>query len=351
MAVESLEHLNASRGAVKREADEYARFIRDNECILRFAKFYRAKLEAAVEKGRFDATGDTGHYEKMLSKLDESVSEYGSLSDLATSAYRYATDLGDYYKWTTVRHSFEAEAEFYRSQSNIAERGAELVYFGPDGPVNDATNAFHWTLEEARMQSRRSAQTYRFGRDPLARAKLVVVYDLSSPAYKRHESELEGWVRNGGKLLVWDPVGHATNVGILSGIEFRADPAHRTGREFAFTGPGHALTRDFSLAQVELPRECTLSSSIGLASPEWHELAYTVLASVATHQFYTGDPTFGPRWTSLMDPSRVPLLLVRHYGNGEIAIAQLSSCSLPVRAEPPPYLRQFVDNLLRWASL
>jgi len=70
-----------------------------------------------------------------------------------------------------------------------------------------------------------------------------------------------------------------------------------------------------------------------------------------THQFYTGDETFGPRWTSLMDPQRVPLLLVRQYGNGEVAIAQLSACRFPVRAEPPQFLRQFVNNLLHWASL
>ncbi len=351
MATESLAGLNASRNAVRREDDEYGRFIRDNECLVRFARFYRAKLEAAIEKGRFDRTGDTAHYEKMLSKLDESLSEYKALTDIATAAYRHATDLGDYYKWTTVRDSFEAEAAFYHSQSSIAGRGGDIVYFGPDGPVNDATNAFHWTLEQARSHSGKTAQSYALGKDPLARAKLAVVYDLSSPAYKQHEPAIETWIRNGGKLLVWDPAGRATGGGLLSGIEFQADTSHRTVPQFAFLSSGHALTQNFSASTIELPRQCLLSSSIQQASPEWHELAYTVLGSVATHQFYTGDETFGPRWTSLMDPQRAPLLLVKQYGKGEVAIAQLSACSLPVRAEPPPFLRQLVDNLLHWASL
>ncbi len=73
--------------------------------------------------------------------------------------------------------------------------------------------------------------------------------------------------------------------------------------------------------------------------------AYTVLGSAATHQFYTGDETFGPRWTSLMDPQRVPLLLVRQYGRSEVAIAQLSACRFPARAEPPQFLHQFVNNV------
>ncbi len=181
MAAASMAGLNASRKAVTRESEEYGRFIRDNECLIRIARFYRAKLEAAIEKGRFDSSGDTAHYKKMLSKLDESLSEYKALTEIATAAYRHATDLGDYYKWTTVRDAFTAEATFYHSQANIAARGADIVYFGPDRPVNDATNAFHWTLENARADSDKTAQSYAFGKDPLARAKLAVVYDLSSP--------------------------------------------------------------------------------------------------------------------------------------------------------------------------
>ena len=69
------------------------------------------------------------------------------------------------------------------------------------------------------------------------------------------------------------------------------------------------------------------------------------------HQFYTGDETFGPRRTSLIHPQRVPLLLVRPYEKGEVAVAQLSACRFPARAEPPQFLRQFVNKSLRWASL
>ena len=51
--------------------------------------------------------------------LDESLSEYKALTEIATAAYRHATDLGDDYKWTTVRDAFAAEAAFH-SQGNIA---------------------------------------------------------------------------------------------------------------------------------------------------------------------------------------------------------------------------------------
>ena len=67
MAAESLARLNASRKAVARESEEYGRSIRDNQCLVRFARFCRAKLEAAIEKGRFDSSGDTAHYKKVLS--------------------------------------------------------------------------------------------------------------------------------------------------------------------------------------------------------------------------------------------------------------------------------------------
>src|SRR3954463_16814641 len=101
---------------------------------------------------------------------------------------------------------------------------------------------------------------------------------------------------------------------------FQASASHTTVPQFAFLPSGHAMVQNFSAAPVELPRQCSVSSSIREASPEWHDLAYTVLGSAATHQFYTRVETSGPRWTSLMDPQRVPVLLVRQYGRGEVAL-------------------------------
>ena len=67
----------------------------------------------------------------------------------------------------------------------------------------------------------------------------------------------------------------------------------------------------------------TLYSNIRAASSEWRELAYTELRSGASNQFYTGNETFGPRWTSLMDPAHAPVLLVRKLGAGEVVVAQM----------------------------
>ena len=112
--------------------------MNDNRCVLRLARFYRAKIEAAIEKGRFDASGDPAHYERMLAKLDASLEEYRALTKLASAAYRQATDLGTWYRWDTVADSFEHEAAFYHEQAALASRGAALVYIGLDGPMNNA---------------------------------------------------------------------------------------------------------------------------------------------------------------------------------------------------------------------
>src|SRR6185295_18962052 len=182
-----------------------------------------------------DATGDTAHYDRMVAKLDQSLAEYRELTELASAAYRYATDLGDYYQWTTVRKSFEEEAAFYHEQSRLSERGGDVVYFGLDGPMSDATNVFHWELEQARKERNWTAQSYRFSKNPLEHAKLAIVYDAGAPEYKNRETQIDLWVRNGGKLLVWDPVARAARGGLLAGIEFQADPSHLPAREFAFT--------------------------------------------------------------------------------------------------------------------
>ena len=53
--------------------------------------------------------------------------------------------------------------------------------------------------------------------------------------------------------------------------------------------------------------------------------AYTVLRSGASNQFYTGNETFGPRWTSLMDPAHAPVLLVRRLGAGEVVVVMVAA--------------------------
>ncbi len=358
MAQESLAELEAAKPNAASEADEYARFIDDNRCILRLARFYRAKIEAAIEKGRFDSSDDPAHYARMLVKMDASLEEYRALTKLATAAYRQATDLGAWYRWDTVAKSFEQEATFYHQQDAIAARGAELVYLGLDGPMNDAGNAFHWLVERNRAAGGWDAQSYRFGGDPLQRAKLVIVYDVNSPQYKRYANRLAEWVQRGGRLLVWGATAGPAADPLLDGIQFTNDTSHRRPLDFAFHTGEHALLRGVSGNKYEVAPECLFAPSIGKSSPDWSELAYTVLPSVSTGQFYSGDETFGPRWVSLMDPARVPLALARKYGKGEVVIAQLGTCEIGAKAgvaareldRAPLYLREFAKNLITWAG-
>jgi hypothetical protein len=355
---ESLAGLEAAQSKAERETAEYARFVNDNRCVLRLARFYRAKIEAAIEKGRFDAAGDPAHYERMLAKLDASLEEYRALTKLASAAYRQATDLGTWYRWDTVADSFEHEATFYHEQGALASRGAALVYIGLDGPMNNAANGFHWLVEHYRTEGGWSAQSYRFGDDPLRQAKVVVVYDLNSPQYKRYADALSGWVQRGGRMLVWDAGATTSAIPLLAGIQFVSDTSHRRTSEFAFDGAEHPLLRGLSGEKYEIETGCSIVPTVANFSADWRELAYTVVSSVSTGQFYGGDETFGPRWVSLMDPARMPLALVRHYGKGEIVFAQLGTCNVAPKPgvaagqieRAPLYLRELAKNLITWAQ-
>jgi len=111
MAEDALAGLKTAQADVQNDP-EYARFVTDAECVLNLARFYRTKLEAATEKGLYDEAGDAQHYDRMLQLDTESVSHYAALAQLATQAYRHATDLGYYYRWDVPGKGFEEEAAF-----------------------------------------------------------------------------------------------------------------------------------------------------------------------------------------------------------------------------------------------
>jgi hypothetical protein len=294
----------------------------------------------------------------MLAKLDTSLEEYRALAKLASPAYRQATDLGDWYRWDSTQSSLEQEVAFYHEQKDLATKGSELVYIGLDGPMNNADNAFHWLLEHDRRQANWSAQSYRFGESLLRRAKLVIVYDLDSPEYRNRASELRDWVRQGGKMLIWDERARASSDPLLAGIRFESDSSHRPPSDLAFDGGDHPLLRGIAGIKYRVDAECSVATSIQKSSPEWRELAYTVSQSVNTTQFYTPYETVGPRWTSLMNPARLPLALARKYGAGEVVIAQFGTCNIPPKPQVPAgqvdqapiYLRELTKNLVMWAQ-
>jgi hypothetical protein len=353
MAGQSLQELRASQPAATGDPEEYRRLIGDATCILDLARFYHSKIEAAVEKGRYDATGNDSGYRKMLEKLDASVEAYRSLEVSASSAYRHPTDLGDWYSWSTVLHSFEKEDDFYHQQERISTTGADVVYLGLDGPMSDATNGFHWLLEQQIQTAGLTSQSYHLGKEPFRHARLIVVYDTASPAFRRYSSLIEAFVRRGGKLLIWDPMARACTSPLLNGITFTTYSAYRPGKRFTFTNSADPLLQNVKGEQATLSRSTDLAANIQAISSDWHPLAYTILTSLAAHQFDAPGETFGPRWTSLMDPVRVPLLVVRHLGKGEIVLAQLGNTHIHIRSEgsaadTPAYLQTFTKNLSKW---
>jgi len=337
---------------------EYRRFLTDAQCILDLSRFYRAKLEAAYEKGLYDATGSEDHYDRMLKAAAESVSHYSALNQKASQAYLHATDLGYYYRWDRVNKGFQDELAFYQEQRETAKRGADVVYLGLDGPMSDATHTFHWLLEKSREKAGWSAQSYHLEPQLLARAKLAIAYDTLSPAYLKYEPQVEEWVRKGGKLVIWDPAARSYPSHLLDGVSFTQMSSLRGSGRIQCTGAQHPLLNTLSGASFATNPGDIITSSIRGTSSDWMELAYTVLHSTASSQFYTGDETFGPRWTSLMDPAHVTVLLVRKLGAGEVVLAQMGQWQTRsgpdmektrLQAETSP-LAKLVDNLVRWAS-
>jgi len=75
-------------------------------------------------------------------------------------------------------------------------------------------------------------------------------------------------------------------------------------------------------------------------------------------QIQWGYATFGPRWSSLLNSDRRPLLLTKKLGDGEVLLAELGSCNILPKPgmttgktdEAPIYLRELAKNILRWGQ-
>src|SRR5215471_968137 len=160
----------------------------------------------------------------MLESLDQSLAEYEKLADVASENYRQASDFGAWHSWTTALKQFREEAAFYHGQRALTSNGAEVAYLGLDGPMGNASHAFHWLLEDGRKELGWNAQSYAFGDGPFHQAKLVVVYDLSSPWYQRQAAALQTWVQQGGRVLLWDVSPAASP--FLEGIRFQHDSSY-----------------------------------------------------------------------------------------------------------------------------
>jgi hypothetical protein len=114
--------------------------------------------------------------------------------------------------------------------------------------LSDASNVFHWLLEGRRQAIGWTAQSYHLGKNPFIRAKLVVVYDMDSPDFRQYATQLDEFVRRGGKLLLWDVKARAAASKLLDGITFSGDSSHRPGNHFAFNDTSHPLLHGIAAA-------------------------------------------------------------------------------------------------------
>ena len=350
---------HALRGARPANAkDEYARFLADAQMIGHLARFYERKLEAAYEKGLYDRTGDVARLDRMLELTRASLDSYASLSEQATGAYRQATDLDASYRWDKTLDSFRRELAFYEEQRSMRAAGADVVILGIDGPVSDASNVFHWLVHRGLTASGWTIQSYAVGEDFLQRAKLVIVYDTRSHAFRSNEQKLADWVRRGGRLVIWDPLVRAASSSLLEGIQFSSNEAYQTTRSIGFAEDSHPLTRGLAGEAVGLRGADLFLAGVERATTDWKELAFTVMVHKGRRQFYVGHQTFGPRWTTQMNPVKVPVILSRTLGKGEIVLMQIGVYTIgpkfvippdPTLDEPPDHLVALVDNLVRWA--
>ncbi|MCX6623671.1 MAG: hypothetical protein NTY38_21905, partial [Acidobacteria bacterium] len=192
--------------------------------------------------------------------------------------------------------------------------------------------------------------------DPLRRARLVVVYDMFSPAYKRLRPAIEAWVLRGGKLIFWDPLSRATEDPLLTGIRFWANSTYKPATKAAFADSPDPLLRGLSGVTVTVDPLARLCPSIHEASAEWHELAYTVLSNAAYLSLYDRLEPFGPTWVSMMGTARVPLVLARKHGAGSVVLAQLGVWAVRPPRETtsdaaqlaPSHLRRLTENIISW---
>jgi hypothetical protein len=144
----------------------------------------------------------------------------------------------------------------------------------------------------------------------------------------------------------------------LSGLTLSAGTSARPSQRVQFTKDAHPLVADLGGSFLDVEPGDTVSPSIRSAGGDWQELAYTVLHSVSGNQYYSGAGTFGPWWTSVMGPVRVPVLLARKLGRGEVVVAQIGQWSITAREDMDKVrarmaesaLARLAHNIARWAG-
>lgn len=331
LASEGTAAANSAASSAARGADEVRRFASDAEILSAAVEFYTEKTGAAISKGLYDRQGQVEDLERMLDHLEKSVESYRRLCEKASKAYRGPSDLAGVLGWEDMSPAFQDELRFYREQKTLSEKGAEILCLGVNGPFEDYSNAFHWSVaDEARKRSA-GLSTYLITSSMIQKARLIVVYNLSDRFVRAKADAILAWVNRGGRLLVWDESARLqADGGLLEGLEVNGPSEERVS---AIGGPTESLRIQFAdlespligslrNARVEKTGQSLLPNSIKSFSRDWKVLAYTVVFN-KDYEFLPPPHLVGPIWVKRNDSQFCPLILERAIGTGRVAIMQI----------------------------
>jgi len=362
-----LKHARAALQSATASREEAARFVQDAETLVEIVKFYDLKTKAAIHKGMYDHDGSWDDLNEMLGFLERSVESYRRLHRKASKSYRQATDIIEKLSWEVMLKRFEQELAFYTEQKRLAEHGAGVLFLGVNGPFEDASNAFHWSMVDAANRAGLTTSTYLIRPALIDKAKLIIVYNLGDPFVTANRARLQSWVNQGGHLLVWDEKARAYPVGgLLEGIDFedRIETAYlpdgswrtlhpATGgiTPIQFSESNHPLIEGLNASRFD-KSVYAVPSNVAFFDERWNLLARAVLPNrgydgLGQDGHVQDDHVSGPDWVTRIDPELCSLILERSAGSGKVALIQLGRLDSGVNRH-----RQFSaalsQNIMSW---
>lgn len=357
LADQSLEHARKGAGLATRNRDEAGRFTVDAEIMKAAVSFYQSKTQAAICKGLYDRRGEPGDADQMIRHLEQSVEHYEALCRIGSRAYVHASDLAGVVRWEKMLGAFRDELAFYKQQGRLSESGADILCLGVNGPFEDYTNAFHWSLCAAAQNRNRTMSTYMIREPMIKRARLIAVYSLSDPWTRGAERMLLDWVAEGGHLLVWDEEGRLSpasglihDLEVVGAAEERLPVGGTYGEsiKIQFGNLEHALVGSLQGATMRGPGS-VIPNNIKPLGNTWNILAHTIVFN-KDYEFLPVTELAGSFWVKRNDSQFCPLMLERPWHEGKIAVLQLGRWQNDNRVH-----RQFcatlADNILAWAGV
>lgn len=133
LAVAAIER---ATGNIKQQQAEFARIKNDMYCYQALARYYAAKVQAALQVLRYQYSHDTRDLEKALPWLEQSVSHFRKLAQLTQDTYLYANSMqtqqrkipvngndGKNKTWTALLSFYEAELGNFKHHLDSLSKG------------------------------------------------------------------------------------------------------------------------------------------------------------------------------------------------------------------------------------